>query len=222
MLLLVTLVFVAVLLLAFALDALVIRPLEGRRAAGSRGHQDPPVELTVPRTLFFHPAHTWVRLEEDGTVTVGVDDLLRTLVGDLSSVELPAVGDRVAAGRPAMVVRGEGRSLRVPAPVSGRIAEVNRQLGSDPARLRWRPYKEGWAFRLVPGDRLSAELGALAIGRDAERWMALEIQRVDGLFDHGLLEAPLEGAVGRGNASAWAAFEREILGVGGPSAEAGA
>jgi len=208
----VTLVFVAVLLAAMALDWLVMRRLEGGLGLGAAGHPKPAIELVVPRTLFFHPGHSWARLDEDGSVTVGIDDLIRTLVGCFSTINGPSVGDFVVAGQPAMVIGENGQALRIPAPVSGRVTEVNRRIGSDPVLLRWRPYKEGWVFRLIPGDRLSTELGLLAIGNDAARWMADEMGRAENMFRNGLLESPVEGALERAGAAAWATVERELLG----------
>ncbi len=207
----VTLVFIGVLLAAVALDAWLIRPWERRHLPPPRSRHHGAAELVVPRTLFFHPGHTWARLEENGQVTVGVDDLVRSLVGELSAVELPGAGKGLQAGRPALAIRQGARRLQLAAPVSGRVVEVNAALGRDPVRLRWRPYKEGWAFRLAPGERLAAELGALAIGRDAERWMRAEMEALDRLFDRGVLAPPVEGALAGAGDEAWAQFQREHL-----------
>lgn len=211
----VTLVFVAVLLLAVGLDHWVIRPWEKRHRPRPTAGGDDRAEFVVPRTLFFHPGHTWARLDGDGRVTVGVDDLARTLIGDLSTVELPAVGTPVSSGLPIFAVRQGPRRLTFAAPVSGTVAEVNSVLGRDPVRLRWRPYKEGWVVRLAPGERLSSELSGLTIGADAERWMRSELARLDLLFERGLLCSPVEGALERSQDDSWALFERQVLKLGG-------
>lgn len=211
----VTLVFVAVLLLVVGLDHWVLRPWEKRHRPRPTVRHGDVTELVVPRTLFFHPGHTWARLDGDGRVTVGVDDLARTLIGDLSTVELPAVGTPVSAGLPIFTVRQGSRRLTFAAPVSGTVAEVNGVLGRDPVRLRWRPYKEGWVVRLAPGERLSSELAELAIGADAERWMRSELARLDLLFERGLLGPPVEGALERSGDDSWALFERQMLKLGG-------
>lgn len=210
----VTLVFVGVLLAAVTLDYWMIRPWERRHLPSARSRRDEALEVVVPRTLFFHPGHTWARLEEDGRVAVGVDDLVRSLIGEMSAVELPGVGDRLEAGRPALAIRQGARRLRLAAPVSGRVVEVNTALGRDPVRLRWRPYKEGWTFRLVPGEGLASELGALAIGRDAARWMRAEMDTLDGLFEIGVLAHPVEAALAGAGDEAWARFQVELLKLG--------
>jgi hypothetical protein len=94
----VTLVFVAILLLAFALDLWVIRPLEKQRPSTDTSRADAALEFIVPRTLFFHPGHTWARLDDDGLATAGVDDVVCTAVGQNWSVEAPAAGTQNTAG----------------------------------------------------------------------------------------------------------------------------
>lgn len=90
-------------------------------------------------------------------------------------------------------------------------------MGSDPVRLRWRPYKECWALRLAPGERLSTELAGLVIGRDAERWMSTDLDRLGSLFDRGVLSPPVEGALQRAGDDAWALFGRDVFKIeGGP------
>lgn len=215
----VTLIFIAVLLTAVVIDFLLIRPWERRHLPDASDDTDASLEFVVPRTLFFDLGHTWVRLDEDELVTVGLDDLARTLIGEISSVELPTVGTRLTAGRPAFGVRQGTRRLDFASPVSGTVAEINPTLGSDPIRLRWRPYKEGWALRLAPGDRLATELGGLVIGRDAERWMLTELDRLGNLFERGVLSSPVEGALQRAGDDAWPVFERDVLKIEGRPVE---
>jgi hypothetical protein len=84
----ITLVFVAILLAAIVLCRVVVRRLEAGFVDPAGHRTEPPLEIVVPRTVFFHPCHGWARLDEGGTVTVGIDDLLRTLVGELSTCAL--------------------------------------------------------------------------------------------------------------------------------------
>jgi glycine cleavage system H lipoate-binding protein len=213
----VTLVFVAVLLVAVALDQWVIRPWETKHRPRATVASDSATEFVVPRNLFFHPGHAWARLDDDGLVTVGMDDLARTLIGEISSVELPTVGTRVTAGRPAIGIRQGERRLWLAAPVGGTVTQINPSLGSDAVRLRWRPYREGWALRLAPGDKFSTELSGLVIGRDAQRWMSTELDRLGSLFERGVLSPPVEGALQHAGDDAWPLFERDVLKIeGGP------
>ncbi len=207
----VTLIFVSVLLAVFLLDVVVIRPWERRHLPRRASDADAALEFAVPRALFFHPGHVWARVDDDGRVTVGIDDLARTVIGDLSTVELPSVGDRVIAGRPAMTIHRGDRRLRLVAPLSGTVIDSNHDLGRDSVRLRWRPYKEGWAYRLEPEAGATREMGSLRIGSDAAAWMGGEIDRLRRLFEEGALESPVEGALARAADEAWPAFEVGFL-----------
>jgi glycine cleavage system H protein len=207
----VTLVFVGVILVVVAIDMCLIQPYEKRHASTKAKGIDTAVEFVVPRTLFFHPGHTWLRLDDDGLVTVGIDDFARTLIGDFSTVEPPEVGSQLRIGEPLIGVRTGGGQLSLVAPVSGTVAESNTALGKDTVRLRWRPYKEGWVARLAPGDALPVELAGLTIGRDAERWMCSELDRLTEIVENGTLEMPLEGTLQRVDSDLMARMEREVF-----------
>ena len=50
---------------------------------------------TYPDNLKYAATHEWVRLEEDGTATVGISDHAQDALGDIVFVELPEVGATV-------------------------------------------------------------------------------------------------------------------------------
>lgn len=52
----------------------------------------------IPSELRYAASHEWVRPEGDGTYTVGISEHAQELLGDMVFVELPDVGDTVAAG----------------------------------------------------------------------------------------------------------------------------
>ena len=52
----------------------------------------------TPSELKYASSHEWARLEEDGTVTVGITDHAQDALGDVVFVELPEVGSALAAG----------------------------------------------------------------------------------------------------------------------------
>ena len=51
----------------------------------------------IPGDLKFLSSHEWARLEDDGTVTVGISDHAQDLLGDIVFIELPEVGKEVEA-----------------------------------------------------------------------------------------------------------------------------
>ncbi len=50
----------------------------------------------TPSELKYAASHEWARLEEDGTVTVGISDHAQEALGDVVFVELPEVGNSLS------------------------------------------------------------------------------------------------------------------------------
>lgn len=110
-----------------------------------------------PTDLKYAATHEWARLEEDGTVTVGITDHAQDLLGDLVFVELPELETEVRAGDECAVVESVKAASDVYAPISGEIIEVNDVLQETPAAVNNDPYGDGWLFRIRPSDESEFE-----------------------------------------------------------------
>ncbi len=106
----------------------------------------------TPGNLKYAKTHEWARLEDDGTITVGISDHAQELLGDLVFMELPEVGTSVSAGKECAVVESVKAASDVYAPVSGEITETNAALADAPEIVNSDPYGEGWLFRIKPSD----------------------------------------------------------------------
>jgi len=73
-------------------------------------------------------------------------------LGDIVFVELPAVGDTIAAGDPLGSVESVKTVSELYAPVSGRIVEVNEALGDAPEKVNESPYGDGWMVVIEMSD----------------------------------------------------------------------
>jgi hypothetical protein len=80
--------------------------------------------MSFPADRFYHRGHTWARPEPDGTVTVGLDDLGRRLIGVPESVSLPAPGESIRVNGPAFRFQRRGAVMRVLSPVDGEVVET--------------------------------------------------------------------------------------------------
>jgi CheY-like chemotaxis protein len=132
-------------------------------------------ELSVPGGGFLSAGHTWARIEDSGQVRIGLDDFARQALGTIERVELPAKGATVQRGEPLFTVHRGNATIRFPAPLSGRVAEVNGEL--RPHWLTESPYQGGWVCLLEPA-ALSEELAALRIGKPVVEWYQAEILRL--------------------------------------------
>jgi glycine cleavage system H protein len=119
----------------------------------------------APGELKYAKSHEWARLEEDGTVTVGISDHAQDALGDVVFVELPEEGAELAAGDEAGVVESVKAASDIYAPVGGTVIAVNGGLEETPETVNSDPYNDGWFFRLKPTD--SGELAQLL---DAEAY----------------------------------------------------
>jgi glycine cleavage system H protein len=106
----------------------------------------------IPNELKYASSHEWARLEEDGSVTVGITDHAQQALGDVVYVEHPEVGQTVSAGSEAGVVESVKAASDIYAPVSGTIAAVNDALEDAPETVNQDPYGDGWFFRIEPDD----------------------------------------------------------------------
>ncbi|WP_027873139.1 glycine cleavage system protein GcvH [Spongiibacter marinus] len=106
----------------------------------------------TPSELKYASSHEWARLEEDGTVTVGITHHAQDSLGDVVFVELPEVGAEYGAGEEAAVVESVKAASDIYAPVSGEVVAVNDALEESPETVNEYPYSDGWFFRLKPSD----------------------------------------------------------------------
>jgi glycine cleavage system H protein len=107
----------------------------------------------IPGDLKFAKSHEWVRVEQDGTVTVGISDHAQSSLGDLVYVELPEVGSSVQAGNGTAVVESVKAASDIYAPLSGEVIAVNTALSDKPETINEDAYGEGWIFKLKLDDK---------------------------------------------------------------------
>jgi glycine cleavage system H protein len=104
----------------------------------------------IPGDLKFLKSHEWARVEDDGSVTVGISEHAQGQLGDLVYVELPAVGDNVEVGIACAVVESVKAASDVYSPVSGKVLRVNEALADKPETINEDAFGEGWIFAVKP------------------------------------------------------------------------
>jgi glycine cleavage system H protein len=122
----------------------------------------------VPGELNYSKDHEWVRMEEDGTVTVGVTDHAQAALGDLVFVELPEIGVTLSEGDACAVVESVKAASDVYSPLMGEVTEVNEALADSPELVNQDPYGDGWIYRMKLDN--DDDLGELM---SAEEYLAL-------------------------------------------------
>lgn len=105
--------------------------------------------MNIPTDLKYTKSHEWVRLEADGTVSIGITDHAQELLGDLVFVELPEIGRELAAGQEAAVVESVKAAADVYAPLAGSVVDGNSALTDAPEMVNQDAYA-AWLFRMRP------------------------------------------------------------------------
>jgi hypothetical protein len=150
--------------------------LEALRQPGGPAEPAGAFGFALPPDRLYHRGHTWVRPEADGTLTVGLDDMARRLVGTPERVELPAAGERLQVNGPAGRIRTRGREVRVLAPVDGKVIEVTGEGA-------------GFTLRVDPG--ASPDLRHLLSGAEVRAWALRELERLQRALGSSALGAAL-------------------------------
>jgi len=110
-----------------------------------------------PNNVKYLSSHEWVKLEEDGTATVGISNHAQDLLGDIVFVELPEVGQRIDAEQEAAVVESVKAASDIYSPISGEVIEINEKLIDEPEVVNSSPYQDGWFYKMKIDDLSSLE-----------------------------------------------------------------
>jgi glycine cleavage system H protein len=105
--------------------------------------------MSIQNNLKYTKSHEWVRLEDDGTATIGITQHAQELLGDMVFVETPNVGRELKRGEECAVVESVKAAADVYAPISGEVIAVNPELESTPEKINQDAYS-AWLFKLKP------------------------------------------------------------------------
>ena len=112
----------------------------------------------------YAKSHEWLKLETDGTATVGITDYAQNSLGDITFVQLPKVGAALKAGESFGVVESVKVVSDVYAPVAGTVLAVNAALDGAPEKVNQSPFDDAWMIKLRVAD--PAATGALLSADD--------------------------------------------------------
>jgi glycine cleavage system H protein len=108
--------------------------------------------MNIPDNLLYRDSHEWTRIE-DKEALIGITDYAQDQLGDVTYVDLPAVGARLVAGKEFGSIESVKAAGDLYAPVSGSVIAVNEALESMPEFVNTSPYGDGWMLRV----RLSSD-----------------------------------------------------------------
>ncbi len=125
--------------------------------------------MNIPSQLKYSNDHEWCRIEGDVAV-IGITDFAQSQLGDIVFVDVPTVGETLAAGELFGTIEAVKTVSDAFTPVGGEVVEFNEGVDSDPAVVNGDPYGEGWLIKIKMSNPsevdslLSAEQYAELIG----------------------------------------------------------
>lgn len=105
---------------------------------------------SIPDDLKYTASHEWVKLNDDGTVSVGITEHAQELLGDIVFVETPELETEFAAEEACCVVESVKAASDIYMPISGEVVEANEVLADAPETINSSPYDDGWIFKIKP------------------------------------------------------------------------
>ncbi len=103
----------------------------------------------VPENLHYTKEHEWVKVEDDGIITVGITDYAQNALTDIVYIELPEdLDSEIGEGDEFAIVESVKSASSIFAPLSGRIIEVNEELDDAPELMNDEPYTGGWIVKM--------------------------------------------------------------------------
>lgn len=126
--------------------------------------------MSYPKDLRYTKEHEWARVDDDGSVLVGITEHACEQLGEIVYVELPEVGADVFHGDEFGTVESVKAVSELFAPIDGKVVEINDKLEDEPEVVNQSPYEDGWLIRVAPSSD----------------------DQLDDLMDHGEYEAFVE------------------------------
>jgi len=136
----------------------------------------------IPKDLYYDIENqVWAKVNEDGTVTLGLTDVGQTRAGRLLHIRVKPVGTKVKKGKPVATLESGKWAGPVPALVEGEIVSVNPKVVEDPNFINIDPYGEAWIVKIKPVSEevLKRDLSELVFGEKAYEEMKKHIDEWD-------------------------------------------
>ncbi len=129
----------------------------------------------LPDELYYTKDHTWARVEDDGTITVGMDAYGAKAAGTIEFIDLPMEDDEFENGEAFGSLESAKWVGGLIMPATGTVIAVHEDIEDDLSLLSEDPYGEGWLIKIKPINPKD-DLKLLVHGDDVGPWLKKEIQ----------------------------------------------
>ncbi len=103
--------------------------------------------ISLPHGYYLYPGHVWLKLEEDATVRLGLDEFILRILGPLDRVEAPLTGKELKRGSPGLKLERGEEALWALSPITGVVTDINPLVRESGLSNSMGPYTGGWILR---------------------------------------------------------------------------
>lgn len=107
--------------------------------------------MNIPEQLKYTSDHEWIRLEGDHAF-IGITDYAQGELGEIVYVDVPTVGEAVAAAEVFGSIEAVKTVADLLMPIDGDVMELNEALEEKPELVNEDPYGEGWIIKVTVKD----------------------------------------------------------------------
>lgn len=99
--------------------------------------------------FYFIESHECFQLSE-GQAVVSVSEYAVEQLGEITYVQLPSVGQKLAQGESFGEIESVKTVSELYAPLAGSVSAVNEQLADQPELVNDSPLDKGWLIKIQP------------------------------------------------------------------------
>ena len=108
-------------------------------------------EMPVPEGIYTIPDNSWAKVEDDGSVLVGIHHMLLVTIAKITTIEFPKVNETRYQGETCVrIIESNDRIHKLWTPVTGKITAINPKVQDDYSVLYKDPYVKGWLVQMTP------------------------------------------------------------------------
>ena len=147
-----------------------------------------PVDLVevegfkIPQGYYLHRGHSWIKIEEENAVRVGLDEFTLRLLGPFDGIDAPLIGKTLQQGRPDITLRRGDKTARLLSPVSGVVTAANIGLSQNGRIESREAYADGWIVRAHSND-LRRDIKRLMIGEETTGFLRSEVEQLTAVIE---------------------------------------
>lgn len=121
----------------------------------------------LPLALYYKiEEHIWVRVNDDGTATLGLTDAAQTIAGAILYLNPRTIGKVYKRGGTVATIESGKWIGALHTPIAGTLLEINPTAVAEAGLINRSPYRRGWIARIQPQE-LSEDLELLVTGEAA-------------------------------------------------------